>query len=260
VIIFGRKGNVLIAEDGKTLEVKPNRLVVLIAGRTHCGKIPIDSQASYYWFHFTLPNSPVILSDKEVSLIFSNKNIIKQRLDQAALLPQQINLNNQEYIYNLFRELLNEQESPSYTSWKFHILFQSLLISITEATINLYTHMKSISNKTSIVHSIIAMVASELSDPNLSIKTIAQKLYLNPDYVGRQFKSIMGISVGEYILQQRLKFTKKLLEETNETITIIAENCGFASIRHFLRQFKRITGMTPSELRSRYQAIHINIL
>ena len=259
VIILGRKENVFIDEEDNTLEIKPNHLVVLFAERSHQGKKPIDSQASYYWLHFTLPHSPIILSDKEVSIIFSNKNIINQRLDQAALLPQQIDLTNQNYILNLFRELLNEQESPSYTSQKFQILFHSLIIAITEATINLYMPEQNISKKTSIVHSIIAMVASELSEPNLSIKTISEKLYHNPDYVGRQFKSIMGISVGEYILQQRVKFTKQLLEETQETVTIISERCGFTSMRHFLRQFKRVTGMTPTELRNRHQAIHINI-
>ncbi len=260
VIILGRKGSVFIEEEGTSLEIKPNRITVLFAKRTHLGKLPINSQASYYWLHFTLPSSPVILSEDEVSVIFSNKNIIKQRLHQAALLPQQIDLENQDYILNLFRELLNEQETPSFTSHKFQLLFQSLIIAVTEATINLYLTKKNISKKTSIVHSIIAMVASELSDPNLSIKSIAKDLYHNTDYVGRQFKNIMEISVREYILQQRIKFTKQLLEETQETVTIIAEKCGFTSMRHFLRQFKRVTGMTPSELRSKHQAIHINIL
>ena len=102
------------------------------------------------------------------------------------------------------------------------------------------------------------MIADNLTDPDLSVKSIAYNFHYNPDYIGRQFKSIMGIPLGKYILNLRIKMAMKFLQETHETIANIAPKCGFVSLRHFLRQFKNEKGMTPSELRHRFQAIHIN--
>ncbi|MGE5583058.1 MAG: helix-turn-helix domain-containing protein, partial [Bacillota bacterium] len=159
----------------------------------------------------------------------------------------------------LFRELLNEQERPCYTRWKLQLLFQNLLIAITEETINTYQPPTKLSAGSSLVYAIVSDINSRITDPNLSVKLIAGELRHNPDYLGRQFKSVMGMSIGEYILQQRIKLAEELLRESHETITTIAKKCGFCSVRHFLRQFHRERGMTPSELRRRYQAMHINI-
>ena len=259
VIILGRKGIVWLEEEGELLEVKPNQLIFLTAGRFHQGLKPIGSQASYYWFHFTLPNEPLVFSNEEIAPILSNELVTFQRLSEAALIPQQLNLGESDHVALLFRELLNEQEKPSYTRWRFQLLFQNLLIELTKETINTYQRPEKIASSSSLVYEVVSEINTQIINPNLSIKSIAADLDHNSDYIGRQFKNIMGMSVGEYILQQRIKLAERLLKETHHSITDIASGSGFASLRHFLRQFKRECGMTPKELRNRHQAIHMNI-
>lgn len=259
VIILGRKGNVLIDEEGDLLEVKPNNLVLLTAGRAHQGVKPIESQASYYWFHFTLPNEPVIFSSEGIAPILSNQCVAWQRLSEAALIPQQLDLADSDRITLLFRELLNEQEQPCYTKRRFQLLFQNLLIELTKETISSYQPVGSLTAGSSLVYEVVSNINSHITDPNLSVKTIASELKHNPDYIGRQFKAVMAMSIGKYILQQRIKLAERLLQESHDSVGEIALNCGFTSFRHFLRQFKQERGMTPSELRRRYQAIHMNI-
>lgn len=259
VIILGRKGTVLLEEEGELLEVRPSRMILLTAGRLHQGAKPIESQSSYYWLHFTLPTLPMLLSSDEVDPILNNKIVTNQRLTDAALIPQQLDLIDGDRISLLFRELLNEQEHPCFTKWRFQLLFQNLIIKITEEAINSYQPPETLSAGSSLVYAVVSDITSRLTDPNLSIKEIADNLQHNPDYVGRQFKAVLGMSVGEYILQQRILLAEQLLQESHQKITKIATQCGFSSIRHFLRQFQKERGMTPSELRRRYQAMHINI-
>jgi AraC-like DNA-binding protein len=258
VIILGRKGTILLEEEGEFLEVKPNRMILLTAGRLHQGVKPIESQSSYYWFHFTLPTSPMLLSSEAVDPILNNRIVTQQRLTDAALLPQQLDLMD-DRISLLFRELLNEQEHPCYTKWRLQLIFQNLIIKITEEAIKSYQPPETLSASSSLVYAVVSDITSRLTDPNLSIKEIADNLQHNQDYVGRQFKAVLGMSVGEYILQQRIILAEQLLQESHEKIAKIATQCGFSSIRHFLRQFQKERGMTPSELRRRYQAMHINI-
>ena len=259
VILLGRKGTVQLMEENVPLEVRPNRLVLLTAGRLHDGTNPIYALASYYWLHFTLPGPPALLSNDEVAPILSNPMIIKQRLAGAALIPQQIDLPDSDWIFSLFRDLQHEQEHPGYTPWRFQLLFQNLLIAITEATIHYYQPPDTLTAGSSLVYGAVSSITTCLTDPNLSIKTIADLLQHNPDYIGRQFRSVMGMSVGNYILQQRMKLAQQLLQETPDSVAAIALKCGFTSMRHFLRQFKRERGITPSELRRKHRAMHINI-
>jgi AraC-like DNA-binding protein len=259
VLILGRKGNVQIEEEDINLEIRPNRIVLLIANRQHKGKFKLKSTASYYWLHFIHPHKPKILTHKDVSMIFSNPVIIKQRLANAAIIPQQLDLSQPDYVSQIFHELLNEQENPSYISWKFQLLFQNLLIAITESAISSHKPTSPISSSSSLVNSIISTIADDLINPNLSVKSIAYKFHYNADYIGRQFKNIMGLAIGKYILHLRIKIAVKYLQETHESVTNIAHKCGFVSLRHFLRQFKKEKGMTPSELRYRFQALHINM-
>lgn len=258
VIILGRKGTVLLDEEGELLEVKPNHLVLLTAGRAHQGFKSIESQASYYWFHFTLPNEPIIFSVEEIAPILSNKFVTLQRLFDASLIPQSLDLGESDHLALLFRELLNEQERPSYTNWRLQLLFQNLLIELTKETINSYQPPVTQTALSSLVYEVVSQINSHITEPNLSVKFIASDLAHNPDYIGRQFKIVMGMSVGEYILQQRIKIAEGLLKETHQVIGEVALQCGFTSVRHFLRQFKRERGMTPSELRSKHLAMHIN--
>lgn len=258
VIILGRKGTVLLTEENEPVEIKPNRLILLTAGKLHYGKQPIEHQASYYWFHFTLPNPPVFLSEVDIATILRNPYVTSQRLAEAAILPQQLDLRSSELLISQFRELLHEQEQPCYTRWRLQLLFHNLLISITEETIKAYRTPTDIASGSSLVYEIIAEVTSNFVNPNLSVKSIAASLNHNPDYIGRQFRTVMGLSIGEYILQQRMKLAEKYLQDSHETIAGIAEKCGFASVRHFLRQFKKEWGITPSELRKKYSSIHIN--
>lgn len=259
VIILGRKGNVFLDEAERILEVKPNRLILLTTGHFHQGIKPIQSQASYYWFHFTLPNEPTLFSDEEIAPILSNQCVAWQRLSEAALIPQQLDLGDTDRITLLFRELLNEQERPCYTKSRFQLLFQNLLIEITKETISSYQPRGGLAAGSSLVYEIVSNINSWITNPNLSVKSIAADLKHNPDYIGRQFKTVMEMSIGEYILQQRMKLAERLLQESHDSVGEIASHCGFASLRHFLRQFKRERGITPSELRRRFQAIHMNI-
>ncbi|MFI5368970.1 MAG: helix-turn-helix domain-containing protein [Spirochaetia bacterium] len=213
-----------------------------------------------YWLHFTTPAAPVLLSDDEVDTILNNKDVIKQRLRSAALVKQQLDLKDPEPFNRLFHDLLYEQERPSYTTWKFQVLVQQLLIKATEATIAEHAIPRTLPADSDIVYAILSLIAERLSDPNLSVKFMADILRHNPDYIGRKFKHVMGLSIGEYVLQKRIEVATLRLQETYGSVAEVSAQCGFGSVRHFLRQFKAVQGITPTELRARYRTMYINSL
>jgi AraC-like DNA-binding protein len=260
VIILGRKNSAFVSDEGVEIEIKPNRICILAAGRLHLGTQAITVPVSYYWLHFATPVPPVLLSDDEANTILNIRDVITQRLSRAALVKQQLDLKDPEPFNRLFHDLLYEQERPSYTAWKFQVLVQELLIKATEATIAEHAVPRTLPTESDVVYAILSLIAERLSDTNLSVKYIADVLRHNPDYIGRKFKRVMGLSIGEYVLQKRIEVATLRLQETYGSVAEISAQCGFGSVRHFLRQFKAVQGITPTELRARYRTMYINSL
>ncbi len=98
--------------------------------------------------------------------------------------------------------------------------------------------------------SLIKAYINEHLSEELSRGTLAEIVYLNPDYMARLFKKQVGVSIGSYILQQRIKKAKSLLRQTNKTINEIAHLAGYNNFSYFSQIFHKKVGLTPNEYRN----------
>lgn len=87
-------------------------------------------------------------------------------------------------------------------------------------------------------------------DENLSRNSLAERVYLNADYFARLFRKQAGISLGAYILNQRIKKAKILLKTTNKSVTEIAGLVGYDNSSYFTQVFQHKTGLTPLDYRN----------
>lgn len=257
VLILGKKAHVEIEEDGEPLDIIPDGLCLLTAGHTHVGRSFINEQCSYYWIHFKSTKPPEVLEEEEAHGILNNRAIVNSRLANALLFPKEFHPSDAGTYRELFHELLFEQEQPSFTPEKFQLLFRLLMVRINESVITEHIANDKISRRHSLVYSAIRLIFENLTDPNFSVKTLADMLQYNPNYIERLFKSIMCRSIEEYLIDQRIQYSVNCLIEKNDTVEKIAFNSGFGSKRNFIRQFIKRKGLTPAELRLRYRTMHI---
>lgn len=87
----------------------------------------------------------------------------------------------------------------------------------------------------------------------LSLKQIAEALYLNPSYISRCFSEKCGMTVTEYLTRVRLERAKILLLTTNAPIGSIAFNVGFEDVNYFSRVFRKNEGCSPLRFRKNNQ-------
>lgn len=64
------------------------------------------------------------------------------------------------------------------------------------------------------------------------------------------YSSIFGHSVMEDVIAGRIEKAKNYLRESQLTVSEIAVACGYKTEFHFMRQFKKMTGFTPTEFRN----------
>jgi AraC family transcriptional regulator len=86
-------------------------------------------------------------------------------------------------------------------------------------------------------------------DRDLSLAELAGIINVTPTYFASLFKQAMGISPHQYVIQQRVKRSAEMLKRTDLAIADIALQVGFSSQSHLTQQFKRITGLTPKQVR-----------
>ncbi|MCF8219003.1 MAG: AraC family transcriptional regulator [Bacteroidales bacterium] len=75
---------------------------------------------------------------------------------------------------------------------------------------------------------------------------IAEKTRKDYHYLSRLFSSKEGITIEKYIILQKIEKAKELLVYNQETLSEIAYKLGYSSVSHISKQFREVTGMTPS--------------
>jgi AraC-like DNA-binding protein len=71
----------------------------------------------------------------------------------------------------------------------------------------------------------------------------------------RFFKSNMGMTLFEYLNKIKTEFACKLLMDPDLSIMEVCLDSGFNNISHFNKQFKKATGLPPSEYRKRFKGL-----
>lgn len=85
----------------------------------------------------------------------------------------------------------------------------------------------------------------------MSIDKLCKRLAVSRTYFHRIYLSAFGVTFRQDEIKSRLTYACKLLTETEVSVSVIAEKCGYESETFFMRQFRQHIGCTPSEYRRR---------
>lgn len=86
----------------------------------------------------------------------------------------------------------------------------------------------------------------------ISTSDIAAALYMNVNYLSTLFRQSEGITISEYILQEKIKLVKNMLIYSRYSFSQIATYLGFCSQSHLGAKFKKAVGITMHQYRERY--------
>ena len=103
--------------------------------------------------------------------------------------------------------------------------------------------------KGELVKTIMNYVETNISDSKLTLKKIAEEqLFLNVDYVSRQFQRSTGKKFSQYLTEVRIRKAKELLIEGDGKVANVAAQAGYGeNAQYFSQVFKKVTGLTPSK-------------
>ncbi|WP_396915779.1 GlxA family transcriptional regulator [Mycolicibacterium sp.] len=84
------------------------------------------------------------------------------------------------------------------------------------------------------------------------ISELAQRAAMSPRHFTRVFTDEVGEAPGAYVERIRTDAARRQLEETDDTITVIATRCGFGTAETMRRNFVRRLGISPDQYRKTF--------
>lgn len=96
-----------------------------------------------------------------------------------------------------------------------------------------------------------AVRALERDPADTSLAALARAAAMSPYHFLRTFRAVVGMAPHQYLLRLRLQRAARRLRAESTAVADIAYDCGFADLSTFNRRFRRVTGLTPTQFRSR---------
>jgi two-component system response regulator YesN len=185
-----------------------------------------------------------------------------------------------------FAEILRNSQSYVFIHQSYHILLSSIIVSLDKQSVNLmdvmdndlFGQLKSKQTSGEIcvwfegtvfplyvrlaqsgreieVESGIQYICKHIREhcgQDLSLVQCAELVGVSPSYLSRLFKKEMGINFLEYVVECKVVEAKRLLQETENSISEIAELVGYSE-RNLNRIFQRYVKLSPGNYRAKYR-------
>lgn len=94
-----------------------------------------------------------------------------------------------------------------------------------------------------------SVIESHISEPTLAYGIVAEHLCMGKQSLNLKVKSILGVTVSNYILLYRLFASVPMLSEDDSRVNVVCFNLGFNTPSYFAKCFKNAFGMLPGEFK-----------
>lgn len=196
----------------------------------------------------------------EQSKITDTLNLLNERYPKEGT-DQYWQLNYQNYFFynnvdlaTTINKLIKECMSTSITKDALaDLTLQELLIRIIQTQTAKSIDEGLFSNPNNPISEVIAFIRLNLKE-NISLKSLSDKACMSTTSFYRFFKRELGMSPIEFVLNEKIKFAKKLLKNPSIQINEVCYLSGFEDANYFIRLFKKHEGITPKQ----YQLLYVN--
>ena len=157
-----------------------------------------------------------------------------------------LNMKSIDIIKNLIQDIQNCNNSNEFGS---EILKESLFVQLMVLMNRLFLNSDKNRDIEDIqydktIEGVLNYINSNLEN-DLSIDTIASEFFISKYYLMRKFKNQIGSSIHNYVVQKRLILARSLISD-GLSMSSVCSRCGFNDYSSFVRSFKKVYGVSPS--------------
>lgn len=114
--------------------------------------------------------------------------------------------------------------------------------------------------KMQLIEKIKNLLIKKVQDGNIEdhfsiSKFLSENIFKDYSSISKLFSEVQGITIEQFFLLQKIEKTKEYLMYNERSLNDIAFDLGYSSTQHLSTQFKKLTGMTPTQFKQR-GAVH----
>jgi two-component system response regulator YesN len=98
-----------------------------------------------------------------------------------------------------------------------------------------------------VVRQVNKLIEQKYMSPDISLKSIADEVFLSPNYLGSLYKKSAGKAFHDQLSQVRMNKAKELLASPNYKVARVAQEVGIPNTSYFCTVFKNMFGISPGE-------------
>ncbi len=153
-----------------------------------------------------------------------------------------INISNPDLKFLLYKIFRETKTDDSFTP----LSIQTLLL---EVLGKMFSISRSETNKRPDWVSEVTSLLNDQFSEQLNLDYLSKTLDIHPAHLSRDFSKYFNSGLVEYIRKLRVQRSLQLISQRKLDFTAIAMECGFSDQSHFIRCFKEVNGITPSQFR-----------
>ncbi len=160
-----------------------------------------------------------------------------------------VQFSDAEFISSIIRNIASEYYSLSSRRSKMLDTFmKTLLLKISD-----FSGRRDNSQQTVDPHytALIELREKVYRNPQMkwNVDTMASDVNMSRSYFQHIYREMFGVSCISDVISGKIEKAKEILSETSCTVSQVSAMCGYDNEEHFMRQFKKIVGVTPTKYR-----------
>lgn len=256
VLILIKEGTLHITQAGVNYELGPNQFLLLRANEGHYGYKPSTGKLSYLWVHFQVKDKMEVLTQEDFLKVlpeWTNEN----KKNNLYIIPEHGEISLNQRVPLLFNQLLDlSRQEMIYSNLITDYALSLLVMEISQEFIEM--HNKIQNNISPNIARIMEWIKANYYKP-VTVTEIASEFGYNADYLSSLFKKTTNGTLMHYINKTRIGIAKSLMSNYDLSIKEVAYSCGFADEKYFMKTFKKLEGMTPSQYKKAFSRKMINV-
>lgn len=249
-LFYVLEGSFTISVEGEEFVVSKKKLLYIPAGIKYCVKNTTDERNKIITINFDFTQKYAKSHKEKI------KPIALKAYDKKELLSDTIPSEFANYILFQCDDVLEEEfllmyhyslSQSRYTDDKISALLKHILYVVLE-----YGEQEKSCIPSGLVPEIEQYILNNYTNPELSNESVAKKYNYNSFYLNLIFKKALNITMHQYVISLRIKLAKRLIRETEKSMTEIAMEVGFNSPSYFSQVFRKTQGCSPADYRKSY--------
>lgn len=237
-LLLMEEGTMYLTVEGKNWQAKPGDVVLIPPGAVHTAHTGVQPVL----YHVVIFDVNTFLTG-----VRGNRRLIQPIISGKAIFP---NVIHEPQAVQAIRSLVDMYRAgenysslflTSYIYLFFGLLYQNLVPEAAAPPVSDNNFLE-----------ILNYIDTHFTEP-LSVAEISERFGYAESHFCRRFKATLGLTPTNYIRTLRMEEAKRLLEEGKQSISEVANACGFVDSGYFTRCFRQVYGYAPSRYVARCQ-------